>query len=116
MRAVLPANYRIPPHWHPGVERLTVLSGTMYLGMGERFDESAGQALPAGSYAAMPAGMRHFAYTKGETTIQLGTNGPWAITYLNPADDPRPKPTTRQQQPQQPQQQRRQPQQQNMKQ
>jgi quercetin dioxygenase-like cupin family protein len=89
MRAVLPANYRIPPHWHPAVERVTVLSGTMYLGMGERFDESAGQALPAGTYAAMPAGMRHFAYTRGETTIQIGTNGPWGITYLNPADDPR---------------------------
>ena len=89
MRAVLPANYQIPPHWHPGIERITVLSGTMYMGTGEQFDESAGQALPAGTYAAMPAGMRHFAYTKGEATIQLGTNGPWAINYLNPADDPR---------------------------
>jgi quercetin dioxygenase-like cupin family protein len=89
MRAMLPANYRIPPHWHPTVERITVLSGTMYLGMGERFDESAGQALPAGTYATMPPGMRHFAWTQEPTVIQLGTNGPWAINYLNPADDPR---------------------------
>jgi quercetin dioxygenase-like cupin family protein len=89
LRATLPANYRVPPHWHPGVERVTVLSGTMYLGTGERFDESACQALPAGTYMAMPPGMRHFAYTQGEATIQIGTNGPWGINYLNPADDPR---------------------------
>jgi quercetin dioxygenase-like cupin family protein len=89
MRAMLPANYRIAPHWHPTTERITVLSGTMYLGMGERFDPAAGQALPAGTYATMPAGMRHFAYTKGEAVIQIGTMGPWEITYVNAADDPR---------------------------
>jgi quercetin dioxygenase-like cupin family protein len=88
MRVMLPANYRIPPHWHPTVERITVLSGTMHLGMGERFDQNAGQELPAGGYATMPSGMRHFAWTDGPTVIQLATLGPWGITYVNPADDP----------------------------
>jgi quercetin dioxygenase-like cupin family protein len=89
MRVTLPANYRIPPHWHPTVERVTVLSGALHLGMGERFNESAGQELSAGSYAVMPTGMRHFAWTRGETVIQIATQGPWAINYLDPADDPR---------------------------
>jgi len=48
-----------------------------------------GRHCRAGTYTAMPAGMRHFAYTKGEAVIQIGTNGPWGINYFNPADDPR---------------------------
>jgi quercetin dioxygenase-like cupin family protein len=89
MRIKLPAGYRIPPHTHPCPERVTVLSGTFHLGAGERFDESAGKPLPAGAYTSMPAGMRHFAWTEGETILQLSTIGPWGITYVNPADDPR---------------------------
>ena len=89
MRAKLPANYRIPAHWHPVAERVTVLSGKLHLGMGERFDDSAGTVLAAGGYASMPAGMRHFAWTEGETILQISTIGPWGINYVNPADDPR---------------------------
>ena len=89
MRAVLPDGYRIPPHFHPCRERVTVLSGTFYLGAGDSFDQSRGRALPAGSYTSMEAGMRHFAWTKGETVLQITTIGPWGITYVNPADDPR---------------------------
>ena len=90
-RIKLPANYRIPPHFHPCPERVTVLSGTLHLGMGEKADEKAATALPAGAYTSMPPGMRHFAWTEGETVLQLATIGPWGITYVNPADDPRKK-------------------------
>ena len=90
-RIKLPANYRIPPHYHPSPERVTVLSGTLHLGMGETVDEKAATALPAGAYSSMPPEMRHFAWTEGETVLQLATIGPWAITYVNPADDPRRK-------------------------
>lgn len=89
MRARLPDGYRIPPHWHPRLERVTVLSGTFHLGMGERFDESAARALPAGGFFYMEPGMRHFAWTKGETVIQLTGESPWEINYVNPEDDPR---------------------------
>lgn len=93
MRAKLPDGYRVPPHWHPGVERVTVLSGTFHLGMGETFDPTAAhQTLPAGSYVFMPPGMRHFAWTSGETVIQITTNGPWGINYVRPEDDPRRQP------------------------
>jgi quercetin dioxygenase-like cupin family protein len=88
-RIKLPAGYRIPPHWHPCPERVTVLSGTFKLGMGDKFDESAAKVMPAGSYTSMPPKMHHFAMTEGETVLQLSTIGPWGITYVNPADDPR---------------------------
>ena len=89
IRLKFPANYRIPPHSHPAVERVTVLSGTFHLGAGDRFDPGQAQAIPAGGMVVMPAGMRHYAYTSGETVVQLHGTGPWGITYVNPADDPR---------------------------
>lgn len=91
LRLQLPDGYSIPPHSHPAVEHVTVLSGTFHLGMGEKVDKSAGRALTAGSFAFMPPGMRHFAWTTGETVIQLHGVGPWKINYVNAADDPRNK-------------------------
>ena len=91
LRLQLPDGFSIQPHWHPAVEHVTVISGTFNLGMGEKFDKSKGRALPEGSFAFMPPGMRHFAWTTGETVIQLHGNGPWQINYVNPADDPRKK-------------------------
>ena len=89
MRLWLPDGFRIPPHWHPKVERVTVISGTFNLGMGEKFDQAATRELPAGTFGFWPAGMRHFAWARGETVLQLHGTGPWMITYVNPADDPR---------------------------
>ncbi len=89
MRIKLPDGFRIAPHWHPNVERLTILSGNFYLGHGEKFDKEKAKLLVEGSYTSMPPKMRHFAYVKGETVIQLTTIGPWEINYLNPDDDPR---------------------------
>lgn len=59
--------------------------------LGPRGDTSGGRALPAGSFAFMPPGMRHFAWAKGETVVQVHGLGPWQINYVNPADDPRNK-------------------------
>ena len=64
IRAQLPANYRIPPHWHPTTENITVLSGTVALGMGEKFDEAAMQDVGAGGFASVPADMRTFSCRK----------------------------------------------------
>jgi quercetin dioxygenase-like cupin family protein len=91
MRLMFPDGYKIPPHTHPKTERVTVISGMLNLGMGEKFDESAGHQLPAGTFGFWPAGMKHFAWASGETIIQLHGIGPWVINYLNPADDPRKK-------------------------
>jgi quercetin dioxygenase-like cupin family protein len=91
MRLKLPAGYKIPPHWHPGYERVTVVSGIFNLGLGESFDESKTKVLPAGSYVSLPSKTAHFAMTTKETVLQLTTIGPWGLTYVNPADDPRQK-------------------------
>lgn len=89
VRIKAPDGYRVPPHTHPGAERVTILAGTLHLGNGDTFDAANTTALPAGSYSSMPPGMHHFAWCEGETIIQIATIGPWGINYLNPADDPR---------------------------
>jgi hypothetical protein len=89
MRVKLPDGFRIMPHTHPKDERVTVVSGTLYLGLGATFDPRAAKALPAGSYGRTGAGMKHFGWVKGETILQLHGTGPWAIDYVNPEDDPR---------------------------
>jgi len=91
MRVMLPDGYRVAPHWHPKTERLTIISGTLNLGTGDRFDAAATRALPAGTYSSMPPKMTHFAWTTGETVLQLSSIGPWQVIYVDPADDPRSK-------------------------
>jgi hypothetical protein len=88
-RIKLPANFKIPPHWHPAIERITVLSGTFHLGTGDTFDQAKTKALPAGSISIMEPKMHHFVWTGEETIVQLSGMGPWGITYINQADDPR---------------------------
>lgn len=88
IRLKFPAGYKIAPHWHPTDEHVTVLAGTMALGMGEKFDRAAMKELPAGSYGMLPAEMRHFAMAKTASTIQVHGMGPFVVNYVNPADDP----------------------------
>lgn len=89
MRIKMPANYRIPPHWHPIIEHVTIISGTLYIGMGDKFDEKLAKKLPMGSFAFMAPEMHHFAFTHTPAIIQLHGMGPWGITYVNSQDDPR---------------------------
>lgn len=89
MRLRLPDGYKIPPHWHPKVEHVTVVSSTFLIGMGERFDQRATKAMTAGSFGFWPANMKHFVEVKGTTIVQLHGVGPWGINYVNPSDDPR---------------------------
>ena len=89
LRFKFPDGFEVKPHWHTQTEHATVLSGTLHLGMGERFDRSATRALAAGSFGWWQAGTRHFAWTEGETVLQLHGQGPWTLMYVNAADDPR---------------------------
>jgi len=89
MRLKLPANGKIAPHTHPSLEHVTVLSGTFYLGIGEKVDASKARAYPAGGVVVIPQGMPMFAFAKDkETIIQVHGIGPWATNYLKPADAP----------------------------
>jgi hypothetical protein len=74
---------------YPKTERVTVISGSFNIGMGDKFDETALQPMPAGTYGFWEAGMKHFVRIKGETVAQFHGMGPWTINYVNPADDPR---------------------------
>ena len=88
-RVKVPDGYRIPPHTHPTMERVSVIQGTFQIGMGEKFDEKALRAMPAGTYGFWEPGMKHFVLTKGETIAQFHGMGPWTINYVDPKDDPR---------------------------
>jgi quercetin dioxygenase-like cupin family protein len=88
-RIKIPDGYRVPPHTHPKTERVTVISGTFNIGMGDAFDQTATRVMPAGAFGYWPAGMKHFVWAKGETILQLHGMGPWSIKYVNPEDDPR---------------------------
>jgi quercetin dioxygenase-like cupin family protein len=88
LRLKMPANYVIPPHFHPTDEHVTVLSGTFALGMGDKVDPAATTKLTPGGYAVATAGMHHYAMTSSETVVQVDLEGPFQITYVNPADDP----------------------------
>jgi Domain of unknown function (DUF4437) len=83
--------FKVPPHWHPTDENVTVLKGTLLVGKGEKCDAAATEALPAGGFLRMPRTMRHFTMDKGETVLQVHGIGPFEINYVNPADDPRKK-------------------------
>ncbi len=89
VRLQAPAGYKVPPHMHPTAEHITVISGALHVGAGDKFDEAAGHKLVVGSYVVMPAQMNHYAWMPGETIIQVHGMGPFQIKYANPADDPR---------------------------
>jgi quercetin dioxygenase-like cupin family protein len=88
VRLEMPAGYTIAPHFHPTDEHITVLKGKFSLGMGDVVDKAHAVTLSVGGYGAAMANMHHYAYTKTGATIQVHMQGPFAITYVNPADDP----------------------------
>jgi quercetin dioxygenase-like cupin family protein len=90
-RVKFPANYKLPAHWHPSIEHVTVLSGTLNMGTGDKLDTEKTKALPPGSTAIMPAKTNHFVWTSEETVVQVHGVGPQDIIYVNPEDDPRKK-------------------------
>jgi uncharacterized RmlC-like cupin family protein len=88
LRLKFPANYSIPAHWHSMTERVTVLSGALHVGMGDKLDRKASQTLEAGGFVSLPAKMNHFAWTASPTVVQISLEGPFDIVYVNPADNP----------------------------
>jgi quercetin dioxygenase-like cupin family protein len=91
LRIKFPADYKVPAHWHPAIEHVTVISGTFNMGTGDKLDMEKTKALPPGSIAIMQPKTNHFAWTSEETVVQAHGVGPWVINYVNPADDPRKK-------------------------
>lgn len=94
LRLQFPANYTVPPHWHSMTERVTVLSGTLQVGMGDTLNRQASQALRPGGFVSLPAKMHHYAWTTTPTVVQINLEGPFDIFYVNPSDDPQRKKTS----------------------
>lgn len=88
VQLALPAGYKVAPHFHPTAERVEVKEGTLFVGMGDVLDVSKAHAMAAGASVVVPARQHHFATTKAATVIAVTAMGPFAITYVNPADDP----------------------------
>ena len=79
LRVRLRQGGKIPVHTHPDTRYSTVLSGTLYVGFGETFDESSLLAVPTGAVYVAPAGVKHYLYAKdGDVEYQEGGVGPTA--------------------------------------
>ena len=89
VRLALPDGYRIPPHFHPTDENVSVKEGTFLVGMGDSLDLSKTKTLKVGASGKVPAQMHHYAVAQGETVVEVTGIGPFAMTYVNPGDDPR---------------------------
>jgi quercetin dioxygenase-like cupin family protein len=89
VRLKMPDGYQVPAHSHPTDENVTVMSGILGAGMGDKLDKSKGQLIRAGGFVRIPQGMHHYAWAKGATVVQIHGTGPLNFQYVNPADDPR---------------------------
>lgn len=88
VRLRMPSGYKIPPHTHPTTENVTVITGTFLAGMGPQFNEALTQPYGQGDFVSVPQNHAHFAMTRGQTIVQVHAIGPFALTYVNPADTP----------------------------
>ncbi len=79
----------VPAHWHPMDENVTVLAGTIKIGMGDKYDKKTAHTIPTGAYTFVPKNMRHFAWHAPNSVIQIHGNGPFELYFVNPAEDPR---------------------------
>lgn len=91
MRLMMPKGYRVAPHSHSQIENVTVISGTVMLGMGDKYDAKAMKTLKPGAFHMIPAKTNHFAGAKTPAVVQIHGEGPFDVTYVNPDDDPRKK-------------------------
>jgi len=88
VRLKFPNGYRIMPHTHPTTENVTVLTGTFLAGMGTEFKASDLRPFGRDAFASIPANHAHYAQARGLTIVQVHAIGPFALTYVNPADNP----------------------------
>jgi len=88
IRLKMPDGYKIAPHWHPKRENVTVISGTLKVGMGDKFDESKMMSFPAASFAYLDPSMHHYAMASGATVVQIHGMSPVKFNYIDPNDDP----------------------------
>ena len=90
IRVKVPRGVKLMPHSHPEDRVYTVISGTFYIGLGDRFDAEKLQAYPPGALIILPGNTSHFHWAKsGEYVTQVTAVGPLGLEYINSNDDPR---------------------------
>jgi quercetin dioxygenase-like cupin family protein len=81
LRMKIPANYEVPPHYHPHAEHGTLLAGSYWLRLGQEFEKKDAQVLKPGDLFIIPVYTPHFGWTAEEgTEFQLDLIGPYAVT------------------------------------
>jgi hypothetical protein len=88
MRISVPSKYKMPFHWHSQAQRVTVISGTVYVASTETYDKKLAHAVKPGGFVILPARAQSFAFTKGSAVIEIHGEGPFDVKYTNPSDDP----------------------------
>ena len=86
-RLKLPAGYQLKPQSNPAITRLFVISGALNFGTGDKFEKARTMPLYSG-YAHWPNKGPYFGFTREETVLEIEGVGPWAVAYVNAADDP----------------------------
>ena len=92
IQLAMPDGYRLAPHFHPTDETVEVKQGTFLFAMGDTFDLAKTKPMKVGEKGSIPANMHHYATAKGATVVAVTSTGPFALTYVNPADDPQKQP------------------------
>jgi hypothetical protein len=80
------AGTKIPAHWHPTDENVTVLKGVFAVGMGEKFDAAGLQNMNVGDLGSIPKQTRHFALSRTSTVVQVHGTGPFKVNWVNPSE------------------------------
>lgn len=88
IRLKMPPGYKVPPHSHGKPENLTIISGSVSFGAGETMDPKAARELKAGGFYALGANEHHYAMSRNGAVVQIQSEGPFDISYVNPADNP----------------------------
>jgi hypothetical protein len=54
-----------------------VISGTLFIGIGDTFDKSKGVAVPPGGVVAIPPGVSHYSWSEEDVVVHVHGEGPW---------------------------------------
>src|SRR5437773_5910246 len=88
VRLDMPAGYKLPPHFHPTDESVTVIQGTFLIGMGDKLDVAHASPLKPGAFVTAGAGRPHFWGGRGRAIAPMHGRGGLAPPPVKPAGDP----------------------------
>ncbi len=84
MRVKVKDGTKFGPHLHTELENVTVISGTLMVGLGDKMNPAKMKAVPAGGFVSVPPGLHHYAMAKGETVLEIAAIGPRTMIRVSP--------------------------------